>query len=180
MTVAVAQQRSVGEEERMKLRSTVLTLACVAAISARGATPSERQEEEEIRTARTRQNVAIVQGRVDEVASYWTDDVTICRGLGTQMAGKAAYRKLFEEDSSLAERIVYQREPTSIEASPVWPLAFETGTWTGHRGDANGPIVISGRYSAQWVKRDGKWLIRSEVFVALEGEGIGRDFKAVP
>jgi ketosteroid isomerase-like protein len=96
------------------------------------------------------------------------------------MSGKAAYRKLFEDDASMAERIVYQREPSEIDVSSVWPLAFETGTWSGHRADANGPVIIRGRYSAQWVKREGKWLIRAEVFVALEGDGIGRDFKAAP
>ena len=47
-------------------------------------------------------------------------------------------------------------------------------------GKADGPVVISGRYSAQWVKRDGNWLIRSEVFVALDGAGIGKDLKATP
>lgn len=36
------------------------------------------------------------------------------------------------------------------------------------------------RYSAQWVKRDGKWFIRSEVYVALDGGGAGLEFKAAP
>ena len=52
-----------------------------------------------IKSARLRQNDAIANHRVDEAASYWTDDVTICRGLGLQLAGKAAYRKLFEDDN---------------------------------------------------------------------------------
>jgi hypothetical protein len=40
--------------------------------------------------------------------------------------------------------------------------------------------VIGGRYSAQWVKRDGRWLIRSEVFVALTCAGAGCEAAAVP
>jgi hypothetical protein len=40
--------------------------------------------------------------------------------------------------------------------------------------------VIGGRYSVQWVKRDGRWLIRSEVFVALTCAGTGCASKAVP
>jgi hypothetical protein len=43
-----------------------------------------------------------------------------------------------------------------------------------------GPVVIGGRYSAQWVKRGGRWLIRSEVFVALTCDGAGCAAAAVP
>ena len=72
------------------------------------------------------------------------------------------------------------RQPTSIEVGTVWPLAFETGVWMGHRGNVRGPVVVQGRYSAQWVERDGKWLIRAEVFVALAGSGPGLEMKSAP
>ena len=157
----------------MKLASLALFLHCAAA--AQAATDSET-----IKAERTRQNAAIAAFKPDEVAAFWTDDVTICRGLGIQLAGKAAYRKLFEEDTPSPSAIVYQREPTAIEVSSHWPLAFETGRWSGHLAGVNGPVVISGRYSAQWVKRDARWLIRSEVFVALDGAGVGLQSKAAP
>jgi ketosteroid isomerase-like protein len=138
-------------------------------------------EEVAIRQARLEQNAAIARHDVEAIAAYWTDDVTICRALGLQLAGKAAYRKLFEgDDPTSKEVIVYQRVPSSIEASAVWPLAFESGRWEGHLGNAQGTVVIRGRYSAQWVKRDGKWLIRSEVYVALQGAGSGLKMKAAP
>src|SRR5262249_40659252 len=112
---------------------------------------------------------------------YWTDDVTICRGLGIQLAGKEAYRKLFAQDDPVSKDvIVYERVPSGIEASSTWPLAFETGIWKGHLGSISGATVIQGRYSAQWVKRSGRWLIRSEVFVALSGSGSGLQMKAAP
>lgn len=134
-----------------------------------------------IKQARLEQNAAIVRHDLDAIASYWTDDVTICRGLGVQLAGKAAYRKLFEESPPASkEAIVYERIPTSIEASSVWPLAFESGIWKGHLGSSQGPAVIRGRYSAQWVKRADKWFIRSEVFVALAGSASGLQLKAAP
>jgi ketosteroid isomerase-like protein len=133
-----------------------------------------------IKQARLRQNAAIVRGDLVEIAAYWTDDVTICRGLGAQLAGKSAYLELFAADAKSAEKIVYQRHPTAIDVSSVWPLAFETGRWQGHLGSEQGPTVIGGQYSAQWVKRGDRWLIRSEVFVALEGSGSGLQMKAVP
>ena len=46
--------------------------------------------------------------------------------------------------------------------------------------NVSGPVVIGGRFSAQWVKRDGKWLIRSEVFVALSCAGVGCAAAALP
>jgi len=125
-----------------------------------------------IRKARFDQNSAMVANDAERIASYWTEDVTLRRGLGHAVNGRAAYRKLVEApltDSSL----VYQRVPTSIEVSRHWPLAFETGRWTGRLGKATGPVVIGGRYSAQWVKRDTSWLIRSEVFVAINCTGVG-------
>jgi ketosteroid isomerase-like protein len=138
------------------------------------------RERTAIEQARLRQNAAIVQGNLDEIASYWTDDVTICRGLGAQLAGKSAYLELFAADAKSSARVVYQRRATSIDVSSVWPLAFETGQWEGHLGSEQGPVVIGGRYSAQWVKRGDRWLIRSEVFVALDGSGTGLQMKAVP
>ena len=72
------------------------------------------------------------------------------------------------------------KRPASIQVSSVWPLAFETGQWEGHLGSEQGPSVIGGRYSAQWVRRGDRWLIRSEVFVALEGSGPGLQMKAAP
>ena len=133
-----------------------------------------------IRRNRLAQNTAIARGDLDAIAAYWTDDVTICRGLGLQLAGKAAYRKLFADDPATSDKIVYERIPKTIEASQIWPLAFESGVWMGHRGTPEGPVVIQGQYSAQWVKRAGNWLIRSEVYVALSGSGDGLTMKAAP
>ena len=165
----------------MKSICSLLVFATLSAsILANDAASAARTEGSAIKQARLRQNAAIVRGDLAEIAAYWTDDVTICRGLGAQLAGKSAYLELFAADAKSADRIVYQRQPTAIEVSSVWPLAFETGEWQGHLGSEKGPTVIGGQYSAQWVKRGDRWLIRSEVFVALEGLGVGLQMKAVP
>lgn len=137
-------------------------------------------DETAIREARVAQNQAIAAEDPDRVASFWTEDVTIRRALGQPVTGRAAYRKLFEPTGSPALRLIYQREAIAIEVSLHWPLAFEEGKWAGHLGGAAGPAVIAGRYSAQWVKRGGRWLIRSEVFVALSCADVGCGYAAVP
>ena len=133
-----------------------------------------------IRAARTAQNQAIAAGDLDRVAAFWTADVTVRRALGQALNGRAAARQALEPAGASGSRIIYQRFTKDVEVSAHWPLAFETGTWEGRLGAVTGPTVIGGRFSAQWVKRGGQWLIRSEVFTALTCSGVGCESVAVP
>jgi ketosteroid isomerase-like protein len=141
------------------------------------ATPADQ---EAVRAARTAQNQAIAAGDLDRAASFWTEDVTVRRALGQALNGRDAARKALEAPPEPATRLIYQRLTKDVEVSGTWPLAFETGVWEGHQGSPAGPVVIGGRYSAQWVKRGDRWLIRSEVFVALTCRGAGCEATAVP
>jgi ketosteroid isomerase-like protein len=162
----------------------LLMLASVGchAASQPGQSPSSSTaaDERAIRAARAAQNRAIVDGDVARIAEFWTDDVTIRRGLGQPVVGRAEYRQLFSPTGNRDSALVYQREAITVEASTKWPLAYETGAWVGHLGRADGPAVIRGQYSAQWVKRGDRWLIRSEVFVALTCAGVGCTYSAAP
>ena len=143
----------------------------------------QASDEAAIRTSRAAQNRAIAVGDTAELASYWTDDVEIRRGLGQLVVGRNAYLRLFVPDVVAVERgtaLVYERTPMSVEVSTQWPLAYEGGDWIAHVGSVSGPAVIRGRYSAQWVKRGARWLIRGEVYVALRCAGIGCSYAAAP
>ena len=137
-------------------------------------------DEAAVRAARTAQNEAIASGDLDRVASFWTEDVTVRRALGQPLSGRDAARKALEPPAAPASHLIYQRLTKEVEVSAKWPLAFESGMWEGHQGTVRGPVVIGGRYSAQWVKRGDRWLIRSEVFVALTCSGSGCEALAVP
>ena len=143
------------------------------------AAPLHAQDAAAIRAARTAQNAAMAAGDVDRAASWWTDDVAIRRGLGAAVNGIAAYKAILERAPVSDTALVYDRKTTGVTVSDHWPLAFETGTWIARRG-GKGAALISGQYSAQWVKRDGKWLIRGEVFVALTCAAAGCASAAVP
>jgi ketosteroid isomerase-like protein len=156
--------------------STVLGMLVAATTSLTGAGDDRAL----IAAARTAQNSAIAAGDLDRVASFWSEDVTVRRGLGASVSGRNAALEALRPPASPASHVVYQRIAKEIEVSPKWPLAFETGTWQGHAGSVTGPTTIAGRYSAQWVKRNGHWLIRSEVFVALTCSGAGCESAAVP
>ena len=137
-------------------------------------------DEAAVHAARVAQNQAIASGDLDRVASFWTEDVTVRRALGQPLSGRDAARKALEPPATGAAQLVYQRLTKDVEVSAKWPLAFESGIWEGHQRTLAGPVIIGGRYSAQWVKRGERWLIRSEVFVALTCSGAGCDATAVP
>jgi ketosteroid isomerase-like protein len=123
-----------------------------------------------VRATRAAQNTAIAQHDLDRVASYWTDDIVIRSALGRVIQGRAGYRTVLGADTAT----LYRREPDRVDvsANDRWPLAFESGTWTGSDPRTGRPL-LRGRYAAQWIKRNGHWLIRSEVFVALGCSGAG-------
>ena len=121
-----------------------------------------------IRAARADQSAAIASGNFKDVANYWTDDITVRRAFGQSVSGVAEALAALTPDSEAP--LIYQREAISVEISQSCLLAFEEGRWSGHPGSAQTAPVIAGRYAAQWVKQNGRWLIRAEVFVALTGE----------
>ncbi|WP_052833215.1 nuclear transport factor 2 family protein [Bradyrhizobium sp. LTSP885] len=134
----------------------------------------------DIKTVRAAQTKAMADRDFEAAASVWTEDVTMRRALGQAIAGRSEYLDMLSSTSSGQNPIVYQRTAVTVDVSDRWPLAYEEGRWSGHTGNADGQPVIAGRYAAQWVKRDGRWLIRSEVFVALTCDGAGCLYEVVP
>ena len=123
-------------------------------------------DELEIRTARATQTKAMADRDLDT--------------LGHAVNGRSEYRGMLLSAGSDRNPIIYQRVAVTVEVSRRWPLAYEEGKWSGHIGDVDAPPAMAGRYAAQWVKRDGRWLIRSEVFVALTCDGDGCSYEALP
>jgi ketosteroid isomerase-like protein len=153
-----------------RTRLSIVAAVAVGSLALVQTTGGRSREAAAVRTTRTAQNTAIAQRDLDRAASYWTDDVVIRSALGRVIQGRDAYRTVLGADSAT----LYRRDPDRVDVSnnDRWPLAFESGTWTG-RDPRTGHLLIRGRYGAQWIKRDGRWLIRSEVFVALGCAGAG-------
>jgi ketosteroid isomerase-like protein len=162
--------RLIPELMTLSIRLAVIAAVAAASVAVVQSGRSPSREAAAVRAARTAQNSAIAAHDLDRAASYWTDDVVIRSALGRVIQGSATYRATLGADSAT----VYHRKSDHVDVSDNerWPLAFESGTWTGS-DPRDGKPLIRGRYAAQWIKRDGRWLIRSEVFVALGCAGTG-------
>jgi ketosteroid isomerase-like protein len=145
-------------------------------------TANTSTDEAAIKQARKLQTQALAKNDLDTVVKYWDPAITIRRALGQPVDGAVAARKLLEPapTANPATAIVYQREATSVTVSSNWPLAYEEGRWSGHVGTADSKPILAGKYAAQWVKRNGEWLIRSEVFVAIDCADAGCKAAALP
>ena len=169
---------------RRALRAAVVMLSLATGACARAGRPAAvaamSGEAAAIRAARLEQNALLARGDIDGAAAFWTDDVTARAGMGRAVTGRAAYAAVFRGDSVIS-RMRYVRTPVEIVVSAQWPLAYESGEWTGRRADAASDTpLVRGRYSAHWIKADGRWRIRSEVFVALECAGAACDWQVAP
>ena len=100
------------------------------------------------------------------VLSFLTEDVLTTTGNGTLLAGKTALRNYI---LSLGDSKMYWiRTTKEIEVNTVKGLAWENGTWKGYDPKQGDKSIVGGKYSAMWTKESGQWLIKSELFVALE------------
>jgi ketosteroid isomerase-like protein len=98
-------------------------------------------------------------------ATFSTDDAFITTGAGTLISGKEAQSAYL--NSLQGPKMFWIRTPDEVIVNPKTNLAWETGTWKGYHEDFE-QAVVGGKYSAQWTKASGTWLIRSQLFVTLE------------
>ncbi|MFN3997385.1 nuclear transport factor 2 family protein [Algoriphagus sp.] len=97
--------------------------------------------------------------------TFMTDDVLITTGGGTLLSGKAALMEYIQ--NAKGPKMYWIRTPDEVLINPKTKLAWETGTWKGYYENSEEPVV-GGKYSAQWTKASGTWLIHSQLFVTLE------------
>src|SRR5207253_9222991 len=90
----------------MKLIVAALVTLCASQAVAQSAPDAMR-----IRERRLAQSRAMALRDGARAASFWTEDITLRRGLGHAVNGRGAYRKLVEAPPS-ATNLVYERQPT--------------------------------------------------------------------
>lgn len=133
-----------------------------AAVARTEQAPAGTDQVAVIRAARLEQNAALRAGDIDRASFWWAPDILVLAGLGARVEGAGALRQAFASDRS----VVYERLPDEIRISDGWPLAWEQGRWRGYDPAGADSAMITGRYSARWVRSELGWRIQSEHFVA--------------
>ena len=118
-----------------------------------------------IRSYRNSSNQAIAKHDVNGISQFWLDDFIQVIGRGTYESGKkniiASWQALFNSN----QQVVYVRIPEKIIVSDNDTMAWENGKWTGSHTYSKG-----GNYAAMWIKRNGIWMLKAELYVSLKPE----------
>lgn len=125
----------------------------------------QQEEIAQILSQREASNQALRAFDEDVNATFSTDDAFITTGAGTLLAGKEALSTYLK--SQKGPKMYCIRTPDEVLVNSKTQHAWETGTWKGYYENSDRPVV-SGKYSAQWTKSSGTWLIKSQLFVTLE------------
>jgi ketosteroid isomerase-like protein len=122
--------------------------------------------EETIMKNREHSNDAFRKHDLDGIGKFLAKDVTVITASGQVLVGKdAVLGELKKRFNAAAADLTYGRYPEHVVIAGSDTLAWERGTWLATLG--RHPLG-EGNYAATWCRREGKWLIRSELFVALK------------
>jgi ketosteroid isomerase-like protein len=125
-----------------------------------------QNDEQKILEIRKASNEALRGYNNELVLSFLTEDVLTTTGNGTLLAGKEALKNYILEAGE--SKMYWIRTTEEIEINKVKGLAWENGTWKGYDPEKSDKSVIGGKYSAMWTKETGRWLIKSQLFVAID------------
>lgn len=123
-------------------------------------------DQEAIMKNRELSNDAFRKHDLEGIGKFLAKDVTVITASGQVLVGKdAVLGELKKRFDGAAVDLSYGRYPERVVIAGRDTLAWEQGTWLYMLG--RHPLG-EGNYAATWCKRQGKWLIRSELFVRLD------------
>jgi hypothetical protein len=127
-----------------------------------------------IRLRRAAFNKALLDADLNSIGPLLTTGAILVTGTDSAvLAGRKAQLTTWKREFAAQERSVYTRTPGTILISPVEPIAFEDGEWTGTNA-ISGMVTASGRYSAKWRYLGSNWVIEAEIFITLASSTPGR------
>jgi hypothetical protein len=124
------------------------------------------EDELAIRAAWVELNAAHVNRDLNMTVKYWLPEVNTIGGGGGLWAGLEqniqGFSKIFQDPSF----VFGLRTPNNIEVATGGPKeAAETGVWTWQETVKNQEVTYSGRYLVMWQLVNGKWSIRSDLYL---------------
>lgn len=129
-----------------------------------------RQCEAAIRAARMRSNAAISRHDADGAAAELAEDCRVLASTGALVSNRAMMRAAFVRAFAQPHFHSFVREPERIDIAVSRETAAERGRWRSQWHRQARKTGADGVYLARWSLCEGRWLIRSELFIPLTGE----------
>ena len=120
----------------------------------------------EIRLQRAAFNRALASGDLAAVGPILSPAVILVAGTDSALlSGRGAQLAAWKREFAAPDRSIYVRTPHTITASPIEPIAFEQGDWTGTT--LSGVRQAGGIYTAKWRYITSSWRIEAELYLTL-------------
>ncbi len=116
---------------------------------------------------RSESNLAIKNHQIDIVLEYLTEEINIAASNGEIFSGKIAFKDALNNIFSKNPDLYFVRNSEEVLLNKDNNIAWEKGTWTALRPKTDNWNNYGGNYSAYWVKINGIWKIRAELFVRI-------------
>lgn len=120
-----------------------------------------------IRARRAQFNQALSAGDLNAIGPLLTQDAILVTGTDSALlSGRKAQLSAWKREFAAKDRTLYTRTPSSIQLSPVEPIALEIGHWQGVSAATTAPLA-SGSYTAKWRHSGSDWQIEAEIYLTL-------------
>ncbi len=124
-----------------------------------------QNDKDEILRLRSESNAALKKFDLVSYLSFLTHDVHYTISTGVLINGKDNLREYL--NTRTGAKMYWVRTPNEVDINAEAGLAWEAGTWKGYIASEE-ISVTGGKYSTLWVKINGAWKIKSQLFVKLE------------
>ena len=132
---------------------------------------TDSASEQQIRLARDRFNLAIVERDVPTIAALLAPSYHLVSSRNSQTGGVGEALEMWGNTFARDTAEFYVRTPREIRVHEAWGQAEELGDWDGHRSQGGEPVRVFGTYAAKWIRNSGEWTLQSEVFTLTGCEG---------
>jgi hypothetical protein len=124
-------------------------------------------DKNEILKVRKESNLSFKNHQVEKILSFLTEDINIAASNGDIISGKIKFKDDLTTLFSSKPDLYFVRTSEEVLLNTEKNIGWEKGTWVALRPNTDNWKNYGGSYSAYWVKVNGIWKIKSELFVKL-------------
>lgn len=148
--------------KRLNVAFAAVVAACVLFLAACGPSGHEA-DEAAIREANKKWLEAIVAKDAATIGALYAEDGQLMPPNAPKMSGREAIQKGWGDMMGApGMSLVFETEKFTFAKSG--DLAVDVGTYTFTSGEGAAAVTDTGKFVVTWTKRDGKWLVLTDMF----------------